>query len=400
MKRLTTTLTTTAIAATSLVASSYINAAKVDIDAAAVGTQSTVWESVEATTVALYPQSTISFSDKKANATNKDNTAKTADVKAISDGKNVTFLIAWEDATYNSSKSKTSQSFFADGFAMQFSTTSDPKSLPYIGMGDDNRAVLVYLQKAINDVYEPNGHGDVAMQVNPRNTNVFGKDLEAFNQKVKESAKSKYQKAFIAKGFRSTTEIKDKSSEFLSNMRWDNGVWYATLSRALSDEYVSLEGAFPVAFAAWDGEKLNRDGLKHISGWTAVKLQGSNGGDELVSELTATPSGDAAKGQAEFEMHCTACHNTDTHKSASEFMAPNLANIGGYSSIAYLKESLMDASAVVVPGYNRNQHPNSPWYTLDGEGNRISTMPSYNWMSPEQIDDLVAYLKTLKREGN
>lgn len=399
MKRLTTTLTATVIAASSLAASSYIEAKKVDIDAAAVGTQSQVWESVNTSEITLYPQSTISFSDKNANKKNKNNVSMQADVKAIHDGKNVTFLFTWEDESYNSSKNKKTESFFADGFAMQFSTTSDPKSLPYIGMGDDNRAVVVHLQKALHDVYEPNGYGDVSMQVNPSNANVFGKELEAFNKRVDELANKKYQKSFVAKGFRSTTEIKDKSAEFMANMRWDNGQWYATLSRPLNDAYVNLEDAFPVAFAAWDGEKLNRDGLKHITGWTAVKLEGSDAGDALVKELTSEATGDIAKGKAEFEMQCTACHNTDSHTSAPEFMAPNLANIGGYSSVAYLKESLMDASAVVVPGYNRNQHPNFKWYSVDENGNRVSTMPSYNWMSPEQIDNIVAYLKTLKREG-
>ncbi len=397
MKKFTLTLTTLAVAATSAVASSYVTASKVDMDVTKVGTKSKVWEAADATSVTLYPQTTITFNDKNAVEQNSENVAKHAQVKAIYDGKNVAFMLKLSDPSYNSVDG-TKTDTYPDGFAMQFSDATDANALPYIGMGSDGRPVVVHLQKAVKKHYEPNGNGDVAHQVNPGNTNKFGKELSKFDKAVDAKAMKKYQRAFVAEGFRSTTEIKDGSADFQSNMRWANGEWYATLTRPMSDDYVDLEGAFPVAFAVWDGEKLNRDGLKHISSWTAVDVAGQDANGELVTTLTTEVTGDAAKGQKEFDTNCASCHRYGDKQMAPEYMAPNLSNIGGYSTAAYLKESITDPHAVVVPGYNRNMHPNFKWYTVT-DGKRMSTMPAYGWLGEEKINDIVAFLKTLKKEA-
>lgn len=82
---------------------------------------------------------------------------------------------------------------------------------------------------------------------------------------------------------------------------------------------------------------------------------------------------------------------------APNLMGPSLTNIGGYSSADYLRESLVNPSAVVVPGYNRNAHSNYAWYNIE-DGKRVSTMPDHSWMEKADIDDIVAYLTTLKSE--
>ena len=408
MKKTTLTITALALAATTAVAMGHggghyhdhIHAKKVDIDVRAVGTQSDIWGSTHPKTINLFPPAKITFTDEKANELNDFREGQKASVQAIHNDGYITFRLKWEDPTYNSVDAKTLSNYqFADGFAMQFPTDySDPTSLPYIGMGDDNRAVIVHLQKAIRGVHEPDGHGDVKMQSNPRNLNLFEKEWEEFNQAVDNRGATKYQRAFIAKGFRSTTQIKDRSTDFHSNMRWIDGTWYATLTRVLNDDYLNLADTFPVSFAVWDGEMLNRGGIKHIAAWTPVMLEGQNKDERLIGEINAVSTGDVEKGKAEYMMHCTACHNNNEVSNAPYHMAPNLSNIGGYTSLAYLKESLIDSSAVVVPGYNRNQYPNSPWYMLDADGNRMSTMPNYDWMSDEQIEDIAAYLQTLKGE--
>ena len=407
MKKTTLTITTLALAATAAVAMGHgghahdhVHAKKVDIDVTAVGTQSAIWSTADAKTINLYPPAKITFTDEKANELNDFREGQKASVQAIHNGEYVTFRLQWSDPTYNSVDAKTLSNYeFADGFAMQFPTDySDPTSLPYIGMGDDNRAVVVHLQKAIRGVHEPDGHGDVKMQADPRNLNVFEKEWEKFNEAVDARGAAKYQKSFVAKGFRSTTEIKDESTDFHSNMRWIDGTWYATLSRELNDDYVNLADTFPVSFAVWDGEMLNRGGIKHIAAWTPVMLEGQNKDEALIGEIYAKSTGDVERGKAEYMTHCAACHNNGTTNNAPYHMAPNLSNIGGYTSLAYLKESIVDASAVVVPGYNTNQYPNSAWYRVDEDGNRVSTMPDYDWMSDEQIEDIAAYLQTLKGE--
>jgi complex iron-sulfur molybdoenzyme family reductase subunit gamma len=166
----------------------------------------------------------------------------------------------------------------------------------------------------------------------------------------------------------------------------------------MKDGYVDLHaGAIPVAFAVWDGEKMGRDGLKHLSSWVSVKLEGVEGGEKLIEALDNTPKGDVAAGKEAVAMNgCNGCHQVEATDPAN-LMAPGLANIGGYSTAGYLRESLVNPSAVVVPGYNRNAHSNYMWY-MEENGKRSSTMTEYSWLDEASMNNIIAYLQSLKAE--
>ena len=120
---------------------------------------------------------------------------------------------------------------------------------------------------------------------------------------------------FIAEGFRSTTQIRDGLAKFRTSMSYNKSadVWEAILVRPLTDPYTKLyTDTFPVAFAVWDGAKLNRDGLKNISPWTAVKVEGGKGSDQ-ISELLGTlnkdlTNADIKNGEVLAKANCAACH--------------------------------------------------------------------------------------------
>ena len=393
----------TTFVASALSAGGSITAVKVgnDVKPAMLKTTDKLWDTAKAVDVALYPQTTIKMNDKKANATNASNSGKMAKISALYNDKCVAFKIVWSDGT-ESIQDGTSSDLYPDGFAVQMATKfDDPKKLPYIGMGSEGRPVLVHLNKAVTEHYEPNGNKDVGLQVNRHQTNAFDANLTAFDESVKAAAVNEYKRSFISEGFRSMTEIKDGSSKFNMSMDYakDAKAWSGVMGRHLKDENmdISAAGAIPVAFAVWDGEKMGRDGIKHLSTWVAVDFADKKGNEALVTELTAEPKGDAKAGQANVEMMCAACHTLNADKKATPFMAPDLSNIGGYSTAAYLTESIVDPSAVVVPGYNRNAHKNFQWYTTDDKGVRTSTMPPM--MTDEKmVSDAVAYLMTLKSE--
>ncbi|MCC7451765.1 MAG: cytochrome c [Anaerolineae bacterium] len=106
------------------------------------------------------------------------------------------------------------------------------------------------------------------------------------------------------------------------------------------------------------------------------------------------PSADAMNGQQLFNtfqpaagIACATCHRVD---SEARLVGPGLLNVGkragtrvrGMSAIEYLRQSIVSPSAYVVEGYT-------------------DLMPK-NWgkvFSEKQIDDLIAYLLTLKEDS-
>lgn len=398
MKKLASTLLAAGVIASALAADSAITAVKTKSSLDKVSYSSSVWKSAKFSEVTLYPQTTIKFNDKKANEMNSNNSAIKAEIAAIYNGENIALMIKWPDGT-KSIQSADKTDTYSDGFAVQFASDySNPKELPYIGMGSEGRPVVVHLQKESSKTYEPNGNGDVAYQVNPNQTNLFEKDLEKYNEKVKSLGNNDYDRTFVSEGFRSMTEIKDGSSKSYARIGYAKSGWEGTLSRPLKDEYVNLDSAvIPVAFAVWDGDKMGRNGLKYLSAWTAVKLDGKKGSDALVTALHSDAKGDVAKGKEASVANCSACHQLND-SDAANLMGPSLTNIGGYATADYIRESLMNPSAVVVPGYNRNAHSNTPWYNLEN-GKRVSAMPDFSWLEADAINDIVAYMKTLKAEA-
>jgi complex iron-sulfur molybdoenzyme family reductase subunit gamma len=395
MKKLASILLATGVIASALTADSAINAVKVKSNLDNVDYKSSVWKGAKFSDVTLYPQTAIKMNDKKANELNADNKAIAAKIAAVYNDSKIAFIIKWPDGT-KSVQQGNSTDVYGDGFAVQFAQNfSNPAELPYIGMGSEGRAVVIHLQKETGITYEPNGHSEVNYQINPNQTNLFGKDLEVYNKQVKTLGNADYQKSFVGEGFRSMTEIKDGSTAgATSTMNYAGKGWSGTLSRSLKDDYLDLNAAaIPVAFAVWDGSKLGRNGVKYLTPWTAVVLK--KGDNALVAALESKTQGDVQKGKdAVIANGCTGCHQVEKTDAAS-LMAPSLVDIGGYASADYLRESLVKPSAVVVPGYNRNAHSNYAWYNLEN-GKRVSAMTDYSFLDKADLDNMVAYLQTLK----
>lgn len=398
MRKLTSVLLAAGVIATAVAADSAITAVKVKSSLDKVTNSSSVWKGAKFSEVTLYPQTTIKLNDKKANELNANNKAIKAEVAAVYNKSSIAFIIKWPDGTKSVQEGYKTDSY-GDGFAVQFAGDySKAKELPYIGMGSEGRPVVVHLQKKTSKTYEPDGNGDVGHQVNPNQTDLFGKDLAKFNKKVEKLGNSDYERSFVSEGFRSMTEIKDGSAKSNANLKYAKKGWEGTLSRSLKDDYLNLDSAVvPVAFAVWDGAKMGRNGLKYLTAWTAVELKGKKGSTDLVTALHSDAEGDAAKGKDDVMANCSACHQI-LPADAANLMGPSLTNIGGYATADYIRESLINPTAVVVPGYNRNAHSNTPWYNLEN-GKRVSAMPGFDWMDAAAIDNMVAYLKTLKAEA-
>lgn len=375
------------LGASSLMAQS-LEVLHVKEDISKISFSSELWQKAKAGTVEAYPQTTIEMNDAKLVSENAQNKAKNVSVKTLQNGEYMAFLVQWKDATKNIQEGYASD-VYGDGFAVQFPTVLD--KLPYVGMGNDGRAVIVHLQKAAGKTFEPNNKNDVYHQINSSNQNAFASDLAKYKAHVDAQGSGDYQKVFIAEGFRSTTQIRDNSEPSIMEMKYENGRWSGLLVRKLKSEHLDLsKGSFPVAFALWDGGKKNRDGAKLLTSWVGV-------GAQKLPSLEEQKGGDVINGEKVMMENCAACHQYKAVKNAPNYMAPELSNIGGYANTSYLIESIVDPSAVVVPGYNTTAHPSFPWYTVE-KGVRSSTMPPFGHLDEKSLKDLVAYLKTLKVE--
>jgi len=116
-------------------------------------------------------------------------------------------------------------------------------------------------------------------------------------------------------------------------------------------------------------------------------------GDGITSSLTGQP-GDAVRGRAlvaERSSTCLLCHSGPLPEVRFQGdLAPNLARAGSRWSIAQLRLRLVDASklnpATIMPSY----------YRVDGlirVGRSFRDKPI---LTAEQIEDIVAYLATLR----
>jgi len=76
-----------------------------------------------------------------------------------------------------------------------------------------------------------------------------------------------------------------------------------------------------------------------------------------------------------FTDHCARCHNIDGTKA----VCPDLSTIGTRRDAAYIRQSILDPNAYVVPGYPMNVMP----------------LNFAQILTPEQVNTLVTFLLTL-----
>lgn len=346
-------------------------------------TNHSVWKKAKATQITLYPQTTVVAIDIAADKTQQDKPVKAA-VQAVVSSKHIAIKLTWEDATESKTVSTNS---YTDGFAVQFPSDLT-KPLPYIGMGDPRSPVVVHIRKNGTGYASYDGY---KAQLDTQSLNKFEKELDAYQKAAKDAEKSDYFKTFVAKGFRTMTETEGKDT--YSFMSYKKGKYEAVIVRPLKDANADLSGAtIPVALAVWDGDKAGRDGAKWLSAWLPIVVDSQTANKELIADLVDTPKADIAQGKELAIANCAACHIFDGNDNGMPFMAPNLDNLGGQASVSYIRESMLDPSAVVVPGYNKYAHPSMAW-----SAGGASTMPPYLHLTTEEQDAIIAYFKSLNQ---
>ena len=333
------------------------------------------WRAVKPFAVVVTPQRSVRLNDKRANAALAKAGPKTLQVRAAYDGRSLALLITWPDATEDHANDETM--VFGDAVAIEFPKRFGAgQRLPYIGMGDDEQNVVLYLQRAVP-------YGSV-------------------NQE------------YVAAGFGSLTRTHQLGLKGTLTYNAKRKEWTAFFSRPLKLHGHSLKAPLvPIAFAVWDGHQNERGGNKHLSSWHFIRVGKDAPSEAYLSELSwgygEGDLGDPAKGQQIVSTVCVACHKIGDTGFAPEGLAPNLGNIGAIARYTYLRDSVQTPSAVIVPNLHINRHynpsgaqdayrarPNNDayqWFTKGPNGKKTSKMPPF--MMPDDLGAIVAYLKTL-----
>ncbi|RMA96152.1 c-type cytochrome [Hydrogenothermus marinus] len=345
---------------------------------------SSVWKTVPGKYVYLYPQVSVRLNDKKANSLIPKKSLQRALVKVAYNNEVLAVYVQWKDNT-PSTQAKYNTDSYADGVSIEVPNKFGRGiTLPYIGMGDENHPVTVYLQKT-----------------------VAGRD---------------YQKVFVSEGFGSLTEIKEEGSDISMKYNKQKHLWTAVFVRPLKTENSNLKaGLVPIAFAIWDGKYMERDGNKSLSRWKFIRLPSYSLDKEYLKYVAwgipYKSIGNPARGKQLMKQNgCNGCHRYDDQQTAPPGMAPNLSDIGGIANAPYLRESIINPSDVVIRNLNPNRHynkfakpdkfnayPNNDmytWYTVGPDGKKMSKMPPYSHLSEKDINDIVAYLKSLRNWKN
>jgi complex iron-sulfur molybdoenzyme family reductase subunit gamma len=90
-----------------------------------------------------------------------------------------------------------------------------------------------------------------------------------------------------------------------------------------------------------------------------------------------------------------------------------LSQVGKIATYGYLRDSILKPNEVVVRNLNQNRHymkteanngqrgyPNNAgmmWYIKDEKGDVLSKMPSFDYLAPEDVANLLAFLKAVEK---
>ena len=338
-----------------------------------------LWDGLPATAALAAPQRTVRLPDRRANEALASAGAHPVTLRAATDGTDLAVVVEWGDATEDRVPPDATDAY-GDAAAIEFPLRFGAgRRLPYVGMGDAAEQVAVYLQRAA-------AGGVVARQA-------------------------------VGAGFGTLTRA-DLGAARVA-MRYDATAkgWRAVFVRPLVTAVQDLRrGLVPFAIALWDGARAERGGNKTLTRWKFLRLAAYPLDPAYAAEMSwgyaKGDLGSAARGKQLVEGTCTACHAIGEARIAAPGIAPDLSTIGVIATPGYLRDSIVNASAVLVPSPNPWQHQDRAkrdargtwapdeayvWYA-EKDGRRVSAMPDFDALSKEEVADIVAYLVTLGGE--
>lgn len=255
-----------------------------------------VWEKVEATKVPLML------------LWQRQESVDSVSVKAVSNGKDIAFLLEWEDLSPQARFTRHQD--FTDGAAVQFPVDSKGKPLFTMGAldkaGEENTVNIWFWRadrqldidkKKYNDI--ENTYAGMVADDYQLSKALYPKDKDKPAVRTIGAVAEQdptYITGWGAGNFASVPErkspVENLNSEGFSTLTprgideqnvngkgvWDNGKWKVVITRSLNSEN-KFDAKFtpgqqiPIAFAVWDGAQGDRNGQKSVTPWYNLKIE-------------------------------------------------------------------------------------------------------------------------------
>ncbi|HWI52231.1 MAG TPA: ethylbenzene dehydrogenase-related protein [Symbiobacteriaceae bacterium] len=206
--------------------------------------------------------------------------ARDVSVKAVTDGTNLAVRMEWADGAKDVTTLRPQD--FGDQAAIQLSDQVSNACMGQVGMNPvhiwqwkadwqfGSRDMKTQFPNIINDgFHDDTGKALLTEDLYARPAFVAGNARAA-------EAKDKPVESLIAEGFGTLTSA--GAHPMQSKGDYQNGRWAVVFMRPLQGETgdVSLTAGAPLqaAFAVWDGQFMQRDGMKYTTSWVVLQLEG------------------------------------------------------------------------------------------------------------------------------
>lgn len=236
---------------------------------------SPAWNKVEGSTI---PMSSQIIANPRAFALPKGRSSvRWVNAKSLNNGKEIAFLLEWDDMAQNSVVSDTAA--YRDAVALEFPVNVPKREAenPYFAMGHEGVPVNIWQWKA-----DLEGGRDRAV---PIGASYPGEGLKysvdwyqgrIYQLPPKEKQRKGPVEDLNAERF-GTLTLQD-SQDVMGNGIWSGGKWRVVFFRPMmdkdKDDIQFKKGAMiPIAFAVWDGSNLEKDGQKSITTWHEIKVE-------------------------------------------------------------------------------------------------------------------------------
>jgi hypothetical protein len=199
--------------------------------------------------------------------------ARALSIRSIHNGKDITFLLEWQDATINESLTP---GVFRDGVAVALPLGNAPA---FFCMGQLDHYVNIWHWKA-------DWQSDVDRRAERAKESKRGQSGPRRFEVIPRRPSS--VEDLIGGGF-STLTSKELQGRIQGQAEWKNGLWRVVMKRPLTlngddvdNEAILIPGRMQaVAFAVWNGENKERNGQKAVASWMQLHIDPITPANEL-----------------------------------------------------------------------------------------------------------------------